>query len=296
MRIFLTGATGFIGSQIVPELIGAGHTVSGMTRSEAGAKQLKAAGAEVVRADLSELETLQSAASSADGVIHTAFNHDFSKFAENCETDRRVIEALGSALVGSHRPIVITSGTGIANTQPGKAAEENDPVVSSTMIPRAASEEAARALVAQGVNVSIVRLPQVHDTLKAGLVTYAIPIAREKGVSAYVGDGTNRWPAAHVSDVARLYLMALEKAEPGAVYNAVDEEGVAMKDIAEVLGRGLKVPVVSMTPEEAQAHFGWLAVFAARDLPARSEKTKKKLGWKPIGPGMLADLEQMKWV
>ena len=279
MRFFLTGATGFIGSQIVPELIGAGHTVLGMTRSDAGAEQLKEAGAEVLRADLSERDVLRSAAASADGVIHTAFNHDFSKFVENCETDRKVIEALGSALVGSNKPLILTSGTGIANPQPGMPAEEDDPVVSSALIPRAASEEAAQALVAQGVNVGILRLPQVHDTMKAGLVTYAIAVAKAKGVSAYIGDGANRWPAAHVSDVARLYLMALEKAEPGAVYNAVEEQGVAMKDIAEVLGRGLKVPVVSMTPEEAQAHFGWLAVFAARDLPARSEKTKKKLGW-----------------
>jgi nucleoside-diphosphate-sugar epimerase len=300
MRIFVTGATGFIGSAIVPELVNAGHQVLGLARSEDGANSLTAAGAQVHRGDLNNLESLRKGAAMSDGVIHTAFTHDFSKFEEVCEVDRRVIEALGSALAGSDRPLLITSGTGVANSAPGRSATEEDAPDSSHPIPRVASELAAASVAANGVRVGVVRLPQVHNPVKQGLVTYAIDLARQKGVSAYVGDGRNRWPAVHVLDAARLYRLALEKLEKeklekGARYHAVAEEGVPMRDIAEVIGRGLKVPVISVSPEEAPAHFGWLAAFAGRDLPASGALTQKRLAWKPTGPGLIADLERMRY-
>ena len=294
MRVFVTGSTGFIGSTIVPELINAGHQVLGLTRSDAGAQSLIAAGAEVHRGHLEDLESLRSGAAKADGVIHCAFNHDFSKFVANCEMDRRAIETLGAALTGSDRPLIITSGTGMGSAAPGQPATEDhfDP---SHPNPRVASELAGASLSARGVNVSVVRLPQVHNRIKQGLVTYAIAVAREKGVSAYVGDGLNRWPAAHVLDAARLYRLALEKREAGARYHAVAEEGVPVRDIAEVVGRGLKVPVVALSPEEAAGHFGWLAAFVGWDLLASSAQTQARLGWRPIGPGLIADLEQMRY-
>ena len=295
MRVFLTGATGFIGTAIIPELIGAGHEVLGLARSDEGAKALAAAGVEVHRGSIEDLESMRSGAAEADAVIHCAFIHDFSKFAENCEKDRKVIEAIGEVLAGSGKPFLITSGTGLIAGAPGKPSTEDDPKPSSSVIPRVASEEEADRIAAKGVRVSVVRLPQVHDPRKAGLITYAVAIAREKGVSAYIGDGSNRWPAAHVSDVARLYRLVLEKGESGARYNAVAEEGVRMRDIAEILGRGLKLPVVSITAEEAANHFGWLAMFAGRDLAASSAKTRERLGWQPAGPTLIADLEQMKF-
>ena len=299
MRVFLTGATGFIGSAIVPELINAGHQVVGLTRSDAGAKALMAAGAEVHRGSLENPESLRSGAAKSDGVIHCAFDHspfenDFSKFLEVCEKDRHAIEALGDALRGTDRPLVITSGTGMGNAVPGQAATEDyfDP---NHPNPRRVSEVAGASVAERGVNVSVVRLPQVHDPVKQGLITYAVRVAREKGASAYIGEGQNRWPAAHVLDVAHLFRLALEKHEAGSRYNAVAEEGVSMREIAEVLGRGLKVPVVSLSREEAQAHFGWLAMFAGFDMPASSAQTRQRLGWRPIGPGLIADLEQMRW-
>jgi nucleoside-diphosphate-sugar epimerase len=300
MRVFVTGATGFIGSLVVQELLRSGHQVLGLSRSEAGAKSLAAAGAEVHRGSLDELDSLRSGAAASDGVIHLAFIHDafgtdFSRFVANCETDRRAIDAIGSVLTGSDRPFIVTSGTGLANTVPDQPASEDNPILDSSVIPRAASEEAAASLAARGVNVAVVRLPQVHDPVKQGLVTYAIMAAREKGVSPYVGDGLNRWPAAHVQDTARLYRLALEKSSPGAKYHAVAEEGVRLRDIAEAIGKGLKVPVVSITPDEAPAHFGWLALFVGRDAPASSALTQKRLGWRPTGPGLIADLEQMNY-
>jgi nucleoside-diphosphate-sugar epimerase len=295
MRVFVTGATGFIGSAIIPELIQAGHQVLGLTRSDAGAQALKAAGAEVHRGDLENLETLRSGAAQSDAVIHTAFNHDFSQYVANCEADRQVIEALGDALAGSGRLLIVTSGTGMANSAPGKLATEHDLPASSKVVPRAASEEAAASVAARGVRTAVVRLPQVHDTVKQGLVTYAIQIAREKGVSAYFGDGRNRWPAAHRLDTARLYRLALEKAEAGDNFHAVAEEGVAVRDIAEAIGRGLHVPVVSLAPEEAPKHFGWMAAFVGRDVPASSAHTREKLGWNPTGPGLISDLDNMRY-
>jgi nucleoside-diphosphate-sugar epimerase len=294
MRVFVTGATGFIGSAIVKNLIASGHHVLGLARSKEKAADLAATGAEVVFGSLEELDSLKRAAAAADGIIHTAFNHDFSKYLTNCEDDRRVIEALGSALAGSNRPLIVTSGTGIANSGSGRPATEEDAAESSAVSPRAASEEAAASIAAKGVNVSVVRLPQVHDTTRQGLITYAIAMAREKGVSAYVGEGRNRWPAAHVIDTARLYRLALERAERGAKYHAVAEEGVPLRDIAEVLGKRLKLPVVSIAPQEAAAHFGWLSAFVGRDAPASSELTRKRLQWRPNERGVLADLKELQ--
>ena len=294
MRVFLTGATGFIGSAIIPQLLGAGHHVLGLTRSEAGAQALVAAGAEPHRGSLEDLDSLRSGASGADGVIHCAFDHNFTDFLEVCEKDRQAIGALADALAGTDRPLVITSGTGLGMEAPGQLATE-DYFDQNNPHPRIASELAGVAASERGVNVSVVRLPQVHDPVKQGLITYSLTLAREKGVSAYVGDGLNRWPAAHVSDVALLYRLALEKAEPGSRYHAVAEEGVAARDIAEALGRGLQVPVVSLSPEEAAGHFGWLGMFAALDMPASSALTQQRLDWHPSGPTLLADLDAMQY-
>jgi nucleoside-diphosphate-sugar epimerase len=293
MKIFMTGATGFIGSALVRELIDAKYQVLGLARSDAGAKSLAAAGAQVHRGDLKDLESLRSGAAASDGVIHLGFIHDYSKFAENCEVDRRAIETLGSELEGSDRPLIVTTGTaGLA--APGQVATEDNNIPPNFPFPRV-SEQMALALVPKGVKASVMRLPQVHDTTKQGLVTYLIAVAREKGVSAYVGEGRNCWSAAHVLDVARLYRFALEKHEAGAKYHAVAEEGVAMRDIAEAIGRGLKVRVVSLSPEQAQAHFGWLSMFASNDLRASSAQTRRKLGWNPTGPGLIADLERQSY-
>jgi nucleoside-diphosphate-sugar epimerase len=294
MRVFVTGATGFIGSAVVKELVSAGHKVLGLSRSDQGAEALAAAGGEVYRGSIEDSDSLKEGAARSDGVIHLAFNHDFSRFKANCEDDRRVIKALAAALVGSDRPLIMTSGTPIANTVPGQPAKEDNATIGSDVHPRAASEETAAAVAADGVNVSVVRLPQVHDTAKQGLITPAIQMYREKGVCAYVGDGGNRWPAAHYLDVARLYRLAIEKAEPNAKYHAVAEEGVPMRDIAGAIGRRLKLQVRSITPQEAPAFFGWLAMFAGLDIPASSALTRTKLGWHPVGPGLIADLEQLR--
>ena len=292
MRVFITGATGFIGIPTVKELIAAGHTVLGMARSDEGEQSLAAIGADVHRGSLEDLESLRTGAAAADAVIHLGFVHDWANFAQSCEIDRRAIEALGSVLAGSNRLLIATAGTaGLAG--PGRVATEDDDVPPDFPLPRV-SEQTALSL--KGVRASVVRLPQVHDTTRQGLLTYAVAVAREKGVSAYVGDGHNRWAAAHISDVARLYRMALEKNEAGAKYHAVAEEGVRMLDIAEAIGRGLNVPTKSLSAEEAPAHFGWLAMFASRDLVASSEKTRKTLGWNPTGPGLIADLERLDMV
>ncbi|GAB6850648.1 SDR family oxidoreductase [Paraburkholderia kururiensis] len=294
MRIFLTGATGFIGSALVPELIQAGHQVTGMTRSEAGAQALREAGAEPHHGTLEDVESLKRGAAKADAVIHLAFDHDFSRFVENCEKDKRAIAALGSVLTGSDRPLLITSGTGVGIGEHGELARE-DVFNTTHPNPRIGSEIAGNTLLDAGVNVSVMRLPQVHDMRKQGLISVLVAIAREKGAVAYVGEGRNRWPAGHLSDVVRLYRLAIEKAERGARYHAVGEEGVSSRDIAESLGRGLKLPVVSIAPEQAQAHFGWMAMFVGMDMPASSALTQARLGWRPTGPSLISDLDQGRY-
>ena len=289
MRVFVTGATGFVGLPVVKELVTAGHKVLGMARSDEGAKAVAAHGADVHRGSLEDLDSLRTGAKASDAVIHLAFIHDWSNFAQSCEVDRRAIEALGSVLAGTDKPLIVTGGTaGLAGQ--GEVTTEDNDIPPDFPFPRV-SEQTALSL--KGVRASVMRLPQVHDTEKQGLVTYAVAMAREKGVSAYVEDGRNRWPAAHISDVARLYRLALENNEAGAKYHAVAEEGVSLRDIAEAIGRSLKIPTKSLTAEEAPAHFGWLAMFAGRDLLASSEKTRKKLGWTPTGPGLIADLERL---
>jgi len=292
MRVFVTGATGFVGLAVVEELLEAGHQVLGLCRSEEKAEVLAAAGAEVCRGSLEDPACLREAAAAADGVVHLAFNHDFSRFAESCEHDRRVIELLGSALEGSARPLVVTSGVLVAQAGQGRPAAESDAPLGVDIVPRAASEEAAAAVAANGGNVSIVRLSQVHDPVRYGLVSYAIGMYRDKGACAYVGDGLNAISAVHVRDAARLYRLALEKAEPGACYHAVAEEGVPMKAIVETIGRHLQLPVRSVAPGEAGDFFGWLATMIGRDGAASSARTRQALGWRPAGPGLLADLER----
>lgn len=290
MRVFVTGATGFIGIPTVKELISAGHRVLGMARSDEGAQSLAAIGADIQRGSLEDLECLRRGAAASDAVIHLAFVHDWSNFAESCAIDRRAIEALGSVLAGSSKPLIVTGGLG-GFAGPGQVATEEDVIPPGFPFPRV-SEQTALSL--KGVRASVMRLPQVHDPVKQGLITPTIAVYREKGACAYIGDGLNRWPAAHLLDVARLYRLAIEKAEPNAKYHAVAEEGVSMRDIAEAIGRRLKLPVKSIAPEEAGAYFGWLAMFAALDMPASSAQTRKNLGWEPIGPGLIADLERLQ--
>lgn len=294
MRVFLTGATGFIGSRIVPELIDAGHHVIGLTRSDEGARRLEQVGAEAHRGTLEEPDGIAHGAARADAVIHTAFDHDFSRFVENCEKDRRVIGALAGALAGSDRPLIITSGTGMGSRGPGELAIEAV-IDYDHPNPRRLSELAGEDAARRGVSVAVVRLPQVHDTVKQGLISPAIEIARQTGVSAYVGDGANRWPAVHVTDAARLYRLALEHHEPGARWHAVAEEGVPVREIAEVIGAGLGVPVRSLSRDAVAGHFGWLAPFAAMDLPASSAWTRERLGWTPTGAALLEDLRNMDY-
>jgi nucleoside-diphosphate-sugar epimerase len=294
MHVFVTGATGFIGTELVKELIEAGHHVRGLTRSEMGAAQLKAVGAEAHRGDLEDLESLRSGATGMDAVVNLAFNHDFSKFAKNGADEVKAIEALGSVLEPG-KLLLVTSGTGLVTGGPGHVRTESDPPASSAAIPRQ-PEEAVKAAAARGVRVAIVRLPQVHDTRKQGLVPMLTQMARDKGVSAYVGDGANRWAAAPLKAVAHLYRLAVEQTGPGVtVYHAVQEEGVSLREIAETLGQGLKVPAVSIPADRAAAHFEWFAHFAALDMPASSEWTRKTLGWEPTGPGLIEDLKNMTY-
>ncbi len=297
MHIFVTGATGFIGTELVKELIEAGHQVRGLARSDASAGRLATTGAEVHRGSLTDLESLRNGAAGMDAVVNLAFSHDdmSTKFAENGQDERNAIEALGSVLEPG-KLLLVTSGTGLVSGGPGHLRAESDPAITSAAIPRQ-PEEVARTVAKRGVRVAIVRLPQVHDTHKQGLVTYLTETARQKGVSAYVGDGSNRWAAAPLADVAHLYRLAVEQTGTGVtVYHAVQEEGVALRDIAETLGKGLNVPVISLDKDQAAEHFAWLAHFAGVDMPASSEWTRRTLSWNPTGPGLVEDLTNMKYL
>jgi nucleoside-diphosphate-sugar epimerase len=294
MRVFLTGATGFIGSHVIPELLHRGHAVLGLARSDAGAQQLEAAGAEVHRGDLEQPETLASGVAAADAVSHCAFDHDFANFVENTRKDERNIAAMGDALAGTNKPVLITSGIGIGTPRNGGPASEDvlNPLHAN---PRIVTELAAAALIARRIDVRIIRLPQVHDTTKAGLVTPLIDEARRAGAVAYLGEGKTRWAAAHISDVAKLYVLALERGEPGARYHASVEEGVDSRTIAEAIGKGTGLPVRSIAIEDIVRYLGWMAPFAALDMTASSAWTRARLGWEPDGPDLLTDLAAMDY-
>lgn len=294
MRVFLTGATGFIGSHIIPELLDRGHQVLGLTRSDAGARHLEAAGVEVHRGDLEQPETLASGAAAADAVIHCAFDHNFQTFFENTKKDQRNIAAMGEALEGTQKPILITSGVGIGTPLNGGLATE-DVLNPRHANPRIATELAGAALIARRIDVRAIRLPQVHDTTRAGLITPLIAEARRSGAVAYLGEGQTRWSAAHVSDVAKLYVLALEKGEPGARYHASVEEGVTARAIAEAIGKGAGLPVRSIAADEIERYFGWMAPFAGRDMVASSAWTRARLEWEPTGPDLLTDLAAMDY-
>jgi nucleoside-diphosphate-sugar epimerase len=292
MRVFVTGASGFIGSALVPELIQAGHRVLGMTRSDEGARALTTAGAEVHRGTLEDLESLRAGAAQADAVIHLAFNHDFSNFQKGCEDDRKAIVAMGEVLAGSGKPLIGTGGVLVGNPIPGHPVDEDD-VRLADGFPRQ-SEQATLETVEKGVRGIVMRLSQIHDTHKQGLVSFLIRVALEKKKLAYVGDGSQRWAAAHVSDTARLYRLALEKAEAGSKWHAVAEQGVSAKEIAEALGRRLNLPVVSISAEEAPAHFQFVVGrFMTLDCPTSNTKTRERLGWEPTGPGLIEDLDHL---
>ena len=292
MRVFVTGATGFIGSAIVPELIDAGHDVVGLARSDQAAAALTSAGAEVHRGSLEDLDSLRRAAAAADGVIHTAFIHDFSRIQNSGPIDQRAVETLGAALEGSGRPLVITSGTAVTGRgRLGTERDAGDP--SGAGAHRVSSEQIALSLAERGVRSAVLRLPpSVHGEGDHGFVPTLIQIARDKGVSAYVGDGSNRWASVHRLDAAHLFRFAVEAAPAGSVLHGVADEGVPTREIADVIGRHLNLPVVSVSAEDAPDHFGFLAAFFGADVPASSALTRERLDWEPVQPGLLSDLDQ----
>lgn len=288
MRVFVTGATGFVGSAITNELLGAGHQVLGLARSDENAAMLAALGADVHRGDLQDLESLKAGAAESDATIHCAFIHDFAKFAENGQIDKRAIEAMGDALEGTDKPFIVTSGTGLI--APGVIVTEDMRREASPHVPRV-SEQAGLAYASRGVRAMAIRLPQVHGKEgKAGLISYLVESARRKGAAAYTGDGSYRWSAAHVLDVARVYRLALEKGTANSIYHAVGEEGVPMLQVTEIIARAVGVPLVSIKKEEAEDYFGPLAMFAGLDMPASSALTQQRLGWKPTEIGLIADI------
>ena len=288
MRVFVTGASGFIGSAVVSELVSAGHDVLGLARSDASAQAVEGAGAQVHRGDLDNLDSLRAGAESADGVIHLAFNHDFTDYTGAAETDRRAIDTLGEVLIGSDRPFVVTAG--LAGFALGRTMTEDDAADPDS--PRG-SEQAALAFTSRSVRVSVLRLPpSVHGEGDHGSVPRLIDIARVEGVAAYPGDGFNRWPAVHRFDAARLFRLALESAPAGARLHAIGDEGIPVRDIAGAIGRHLGLPVTTISPEKAVDHFGWLGAFFSLDVPASSTLTRELLGWRPAHPGLRDDLEQ----
>jgi nucleoside-diphosphate-sugar epimerase len=289
MRVFVTGATGWVGSAVIEELQAAGHIVTGLARSEAAEATLASAGIAAHRGSLEDLESLHAGAAASDAVVHTAFNHDFSRFAENGAAETRAIDALGSALAGTDKPLIITSGVGLI--APGRVVTEDDVRDASVPFPRN-PESAALAAAARGVRVSVLRLaPSVHGKGDHGFVPIVIGLARERSASAYIGDGNNRWPGVHRRDAARLYRLALERAAEYAVYHAVADDGVPFREIAGVIGRHLNLPVVSVSGDDVAEHFGWFAHFAHIDAPASSAKTQQTLGWHPTEPALLDDLD-----
>lgn len=289
MRVFVTGASGWIGSALVPDLIESGHEVVGLARSDSSARALSGAGAEVRRGSLEDLDSLHEGAAKADGVIHLAFHHDFSEYEAANELDRRAIASLGSALKGSDRPLVIASG--VATTATGRPATEED--TADPEFPRSSATDLTLGLTGDGVRSSVVRLPPtVHGEGDKGFIPRLIGVAREKGVSGYVGDGSNVWPAVHRTDAARVFRLALEQAPAGSVWHAVQDEGVPTRTIAEVIGRHAGVPAESIDAEAAPAHFGWISFIWAADLPTSSGLTRRRLGWAPVGPGLIDDLEE----
>ncbi|WP_118953164.1 SDR family oxidoreductase [Taibaiella helva] len=289
MRVFVTGASGFVGSAIIKQLLDAGHQVLGLVRSEQAAQTLADMGAEAHRGDVNDPGSLESGAAHCDAVIHTAFNHDFSRYKENCEDDRKVILSLGKILAGSNRPLVITSGVGLLHG--ARPVTEEDVPAGSATVPRAATEEAARAVVAQGVNTYIVRLPAtVHGEGDHGFIAMVVAMAKENGVSAYIGEGGNRWPAVHRHDAAVLYRLIIEQQPEQRVYHAVAEEGIPFRQIAAAIGQQLQLPVAGKSGLEAEAHFTWFTHFAGMDCPASAVKTQEATGWKPEQPGLLAEL------
>lgn len=292
MRVFITGATGFIGSAIVEDLLAAGHQVVGLARSDASAKLLESFGVEILRGSLDDLDSLKRGAAGSDGVIHCAFIHDFSDFATSAKKDHLAIQTLGAALEGTNRPLVITSGTLGLGLTPGRLATEEDRG-DPAKNPRVASEDIALSFASKDVRSSVIRLPpSVHGKGDHAFVPMLIAIAREKGVSAYIGEGINRWPSVHRVDTAQLYRLVLEKGTAGAKYHGVSDEGIPFRDIAQAIGRHLNVPVVSKTIEEAADHFGWFGNFIAIDNPTSSKQTQQELGWHPSQTSLLVDLNE----
>lgn len=292
MRVFVTGATGFIGSVVVQDLIAAGHQVVGLARSDASAKTLESIGAEVLRGSLDDLDSLKRGAAESDGVIHCAFIHDYSDYDGSSKKDHLAVQTLGAALEGTNRPLIITSGTlGLGLSSLGRTATEQDKVNSALLI-RHVSEDIALSFSSKGVRSSIIRLPQVHDKGDHQFIPILIGIAREKGVSAYIGEGVNRWPSVHRADAAHLYKLVLEKGTAGAIYHGVADEGTPFRDIAQAIGKLLDVPVVSKPIEEAVDHFGWLGNLFGVDNPTSSKHTQRELDWHPSGISLLTDIEE----
>ncbi|HEX5341626.1 MAG TPA: SDR family oxidoreductase [Duganella sp.] len=290
MKVFVTGATGWVGSAVITELLAAGHEVLGLARSDEGAAQLAARGVAVHRGELSDLDSMAAGARACDGVIHTAFIHDFKDFNAAGEADRAAIEAMGKALAGTGKPLITTSGS--AHLRPGRIGTENDaPDPEAKAQHRVPSEELTLALAERGVRAMVMRLPpSVHGDGDYGFVPRLIDIARDRGVAAYIGDGENRWPAVHRFDAAHLYRLALEKGKAGARYHAIDDQGIPTREIAAAIGKGLHLPVASIPEDEAAAHFGFLARFFGTDCPTSSKQTREQLNWQPERPGLIDDL------